>query len=223
VVSLALLVIARASAAPRTRWLALACCVFCGLLVTARVFSLVPATATDGLLPLVPNRHIVAQQRSDFDEVVRLIAYLDGVVRHDPGYIYVLGSGSTLSDHTIAYANLSLGSAYLCPQLVLGASHIDRRDGFPRMLLEARYVVLTSPLRLARPDEQRVVSEPAALFRSGSGFAAAFAPMPPVFALEDGVEARIWARTRPSTAAEIAELSQRLRCFYPDRPDIYQP
>jgi hypothetical protein len=46
--------------------------------------------------------------------------------------------------------------------------------------------------------------------------------LPESFLLDDGVRVLLFRKTRPIAAAEVAQLSERFRAAYPDRPDIYR-
>ncbi|MCP4900506.1 MAG: hypothetical protein GY906_26380 [bacterium] len=168
------------------------------------------------------ERHLSPRQRGDIDEITRLLAVLDRIVSRQPGHIYVLASSSVLTEHVLAFANLSLGASFQSPQRVLTTAQIDRRDGFPSGLFQAQYVILPHPIQVNQPNEQRVVSVPASYFDSRSGPAAAFVPLSAVFRLDNGVVARIWARTRPNTPSEADLISRDLRQIYPDHPYIYE-
>ena len=43
------------------------------------------------------------------------------------------------------------------------------------------------------------------------------------FDLDAGLRVSVYRKTRPILESEIAEMSDRLRALYPDRPDIYKP
>lgn len=160
-------------------------------------------------------------QRGDIDEIARMLAYMDRVLAEHPGYIYVLGVYPSLSDHLLAFANLSLGANFTTPRSILAASHLDRRDGFPGGLLEARYIIVGEPLRIAQPEVCRVLEIPAGYFTARRALANAFVPLPAEFHLDGDVTARVWARTRPNSPQEVERLRADLRAFYPHRPDIF--
>jgi hypothetical protein len=194
-----------------------------GVLVTASV--MVPgvwwADVLGPLAPTVRNRPVV---RTDVAEVERLLGYLDAEVARRPGYIYVLGSSASFSDQALAFANLSLGTDFVSTGLILQGAHVDRRDGFPRSLLDSQYVVVANPPQVHLGEaHQQVVVIPTQSFIDGGNVARAFAKMPAEFQLDNGVSVSVYARVRPILDDEIAELSDRLRSKYPDRPDIYEP
>jgi hypothetical protein len=173
---------------------------------------------------LAPSFRIRPVVRHDLDEVRRLLAYLDQRLAVAPGWVYVLASRGPLTDTGLGFANLSLGSSYAAPRFVLAAAHVDRRDGFPDALLQARYIVLPEPVQVPEPPlHARVASEPARCLLEGEGIGRAFRRGREVFRFDGGVRASVWELVRPLSADDVAVLSARLQAFYPDRPDIWRP
>lgn len=173
---------------------------------------------------LAPAFRIRPVVRDDLDEVRRLLAYLDQRLAVAPGWVYVLASRGPLTDTGLGFANLSLGSSYAAPGFVLAAAHVDRRDGFPDNLLEARYIVLPEPVQVPEPPlHARVASEPASCLLEGEGIGRAFRRGREVFRFDGGVQASVWELVRPLSADDVSVLSRRLQAFYPDRPDIWRP
>lgn len=181
-----------------------------------------PATAGHaGLLGDVRLRPVV---RHDLDEVRVLLEVLDRRLRLRPGPVYVLASDGPLTDTSLGFANLSLGTDYRAPRFVLASAHVDERDGFPEGLLAARYVLLPTPVQGAVPAaHHRVLTEPAAELQAGTGIGAAFRLAPERFELDGGVTVLLYERLRPTTPADVAELSAALRRYHPDRPAVWQP
>jgi hypothetical protein len=195
-----------------------------GSVVTAGVFAAGFGPAAGLLGPLVPRARVRPLQRTDLDEVQRLLERLDELTSRRPGYIYVLGCTGTLSEQTLAFANRSLETDYSSLGLILRSANVDRRDGFPAMLLEATYVVVPDPVQInMRPEDQQVVVLPTTSFLEGRDIAGAFRRLPGVFELENGVRVSVFEIVRPIGAQELGLLSDRLRRRYPDRPDIYLP
>ena len=155
----------------------LSAAVILGLGVLSTVVFARPSGPT--LAPFLSAPQMVPQTRSDLREVRRLLSFLDRLQANAPGYIYVLGSSPTLSDTSLGFANLSLGTSYQSPYLIAQSAHVDRRDGFPANLLEVRYVVVGEPLQCRQPAvDQRVIEVPARQILDGRGFGRAFAPGP---------------------------------------------
>ena len=195
-----------------------------GLLTTAAVFLPAAGPAADRFGPLVPRLRVRPKVRTDLEQIGQLLGRLDAEMRRRPGYIYVLGSSPRFSDQVLAFANLSLGTDHPSTAAILSSAHVDRRDGFPRLILEADYVVVGDPVQvhLGR-EQQQVVVVPAESFLEGRDIAGAFHRLPGQYDLEGGVEVSIFERVRRIRTDELDALSDRLRESYPDRPDIYEP
>jgi hypothetical protein len=200
-----------------------------GLQVGVIVVAVNIASQTVGLInwigpPFGPSRQIQPMQRSDLDEVRRLMDLLDARIRAGSGLVAVLAGGGPLTDTALAFANHSLGTRYRCPERVITGSHVDLRDGFPDALVAADLVVVPDPGQFRRPPTtQRVVSEPTRDFATGTGIAAGFSAHPQHFILGDGVRFTVHERFRTTRPAELEALSSRLRAWYPDRPFVWQP
>jgi hypothetical protein len=205
---------------PRAVWIAAA--TLAGLAVSATVLSDRPGDGPWGRL--APGFRIRPAVRHDLDEVRRLLAHLDQRLAVAPGWVYVLAVRGPVTDTGLGFANLSLGTEFTSPGFVLSSAHVDRRDGFPDNLLQARYIVLPEPIQAPEPPvHARVAAEPARCLLDGEGIGRAFRRGREVFVFEGGVRASIWDLVRPLTADDVAVLSARLRAYYPDRPDIWQP
>ncbi len=208
----------------RTRATAVIGLVGIGLIVTGSVYAECLRPLADLMGPLVPRHRVRPLQRQDLAEVHRLLGFLDEQVARREGYIYVLGSTGTLSDQSLAFANRSLGTAYRSPASILQSAHVDQRDGFPRLLLEATYVVVPDPPQNGmNPARQRVMMIPTRSFVEGRNIARAFRRLPVEFLLERDVRVWVFERERDITGDEVAELSALLRAAYPERPDIWGP
>jgi hypothetical protein len=195
-----------------------------GLVVWAGVYLPTWAPVADALGPVVPGARVRPQQRGDLAEVQRLLALLDERTADRQVPIYVIGCSGTLSDQTLAFANRSLGTEYRSVEAILSSSSIDRRDGFPRGLLQAVYVVVPQPAQInMRPEDQQVVLLPTRSFADGTDIALAFRRLEEEFLFEGGVRVSVFERVRSHLASEVDEFSGKLRERYPDRPDIYAP
>jgi hypothetical protein len=204
----------------RGAWIAAA--TLAGLAASGTVLS--ERTAPDRRGWLAPGFRIRPAVRHDLDEVRRLLAYLDQRLAVAPGWVYVLAVHGPLTDTGLGFANLSLGSSFAAPPFVLAAAHVDRRDGFPDTLLQARYIVLPEPLQVPEPPlHARVAAEPARCLLEGEGIGRAFRRGREVFSYDGGVRASVWELVRPLGADDVAVLSARLQACYPDRPDIWRP
>jgi hypothetical protein len=161
----------------------------------------------------------------DLDEFVRMTQYVDELMANadDESGIYVLSGSATLNAIHFETITASTGARFDSAERVLGTSVVDKRDGFPHGILKAHVVVSSDPVQLSRrPSDQQVIRIPADRMFSGTGIGAAFERLPPTFRLDGNVNAVLFRRVRPNTAEEIADLSEGLREYYPDRPEVYQ-
>lgn len=180
----------------------------------------------------VPARHALLSQSyrpplvsNDVDEFARLARYVDAVMQDAPvgQGIYVLAGSEVLNANHLKTMTASTGAPFNSADRVLPSAVVDKRDGFPREILDAHIVISSDPVQLnRRPSDHQVIRIPAAQLFGGTGIGAAFKRLPDGFKLDRGVEAVVFRRMRPNTAAEIDELSTALRAFYPDRPFVYE-
>jgi hypothetical protein len=206
--------------ADRSRLVLLGTLFACGVTVATAVLSPPVASA---LHPWGPSP-VAPKVRSDLPEVLRLLGYLDDRLREKPGYIYVFSSGGVISDQTLAFANLSAGVSYRSPAVVLQSSQLDRRDGFPCLLLKADYAVLPWPIDPpSRREEVQVILIPAESIARRRDIGQAFRQLPETFHLENRQTVLVYRRERDLLPPEVEALSRLLRKTYPGRPDIYEP
>jgi hypothetical protein len=205
------------------RQIALGTLVGVAVSVTTAVYLPPAARLADNLGSLLPTDRLRPQVRSDLLEVDRLLTFLDQKLEGS-ARIYVLASSRLLSDQVLGFSNLSLGTQHLAPQAVLGAAHVDRRDGFPNALLTADIVLVADPLQVhLREQDQMVIAVPVASFVEGRDVSLAFRRVPEVFHLDGGVRVLVFERIREHEPGEVEAFSARLRAAYPDRPEIYGP
>jgi len=194
--------------------------VMLGLLVSAQVFGVVSVLPS----PLAPSPKVVPKVRTDLAEFERLMTWLDGRLEMGSEWIYVLAATGAVSDSSLGFANFSLGTRNRSSAHVLMTAQVDRRDGFPDGLFLANIVVLPLPIAVRGAGEtQRVVEVPARLFLEGVEIADAFVRLDEIFSFDAGVTAHVFERFRPNTPAEVQALSDLLKVYYPDRPEIWTP
>ncbi|MGB7767965.1 MAG: hypothetical protein WBN22_03825 [Verrucomicrobiia bacterium] len=226
------------------RW-GFAMCLFpVGGLATALSFTSLSLTAPAALRPLLGIVNGAPLVRSDLAEWRRLGETMDAILlSRGYGQVYVLGASTTINASALMWLNQSLTEHFETPHFVDYSREIDKRDGFPVELLQARYVIVASPVQINmafNPAEQQIVAAPAREFLNGSGIAAAFEKMPFEFKLDggimytmdggvqvnrlaDGVNVYIFRKVRNITKDEVEQLSETLREAHPNRPYIYHP
>jgi len=193
---------------------------FLGLIVTLQVFggpSILPSQ-------VAPSVSVAPKVRGDLAEFERLMAWLDGRLEMGSQWTYVLAATGAVNDSSLGFTNFSLGTRFRSPAHVLMTAQVDRRDGFPDGLMVADLIILPLPVAVRGAGEtQRVVEVPARSFLDGAGIARAFVRLSEVFTFDDGVTAIVFERFRPNTPAEVQALSDQLKAYYPDRPEIWMP
>lgn len=169
--------------------------------------------------PLWPGARHAPLVRHDIDELNLLVGRVLELSADPGGLVYVLASSSTLNPDIIRIPALQSVLGTRNPQLVLNPAEVDLRDGFPRDLPAARFVVVASPIQYnLDPSAQRVVGIPAQLILEGQGLGRAYRRLSPDFTLQGGVKAFIYQRMRPLSRAEIEALSQALIAAHPENP-----
>jgi len=187
-----------------------------GVLISGSVFGLrLPGVR------LAPRIRIKPTHRTDLQEIRNLMTFLDEREATRTGWIYVLSGTGKLPESGLAFINLSLGSNYRCPAWILETQQVDLRDGFPRGIFLARYLLVPRPAQY-RGTTQRVIQLPAEDFQNGTGVASAFSAIGKKFYLEGGIEVQVFERVRPNSQDEIDGLSHRLRSYYPDHPMVWR-
>lgn len=188
-----------------------------GLMVSASVYIRGGAGFADRLSVLVPQTRVYPEVREDMPELMRLLHFLARLQRHRPGPIYVLSSSETLSYTHLRDAYLSLTRTPLAPGTILWCSEVDRRDGFPRNLLKAQYVLVALPIQYhLRPQDQRVIGIPASSLTTPCNIGNAFRRMPDEFNLRNGVKLLVFEKARAVSTAELRELVEIFCQAYPD-------
>ena len=178
-----------------------------------------------GLRPLVPRDAYYPLVRHDVAELNCLYATISELLNQagdTATKFYVLSATSELNDTHFISTSIKPPFGFASGDRLLRMHHIDKRDGFPRRLLEADIVVLGSPLG-GKGNFSQVLLEPARLIESSVGLGRAFVELPYEFHLDNEVTAKLFKKVRPFTAAEIQALSDHLRRLYPDYPHVYEP
>jgi hypothetical protein len=160
--------------------------------------------------------------RNDIGEIDRMLAALEHLVANPDQKVYVLASSGRFNCQILSLAYLSIGRHVGIANHILWTNDVDKRDGFPNQFLTAKYVIITAPIQYhARPEDQRIVGIPAELIESQKGIGKAYKKLPYVFNLDNNVKAYIYEKTMPLRDVDINALSEQLRTYYPDKPNIY--
>jgi len=187
-------------------------CVFLAVSACGTVAVFIPEAAALGrhLGPLAPPARHYPSVRADLAELERLLGALDRL-RAPGDTAYVLASSETLNSDVLACLRMSRRLADR-PESYIHATHaVDKRDGLPTSLLEARWVVVGDPVQyITRPCDQRVVGVPARRILDQEGFGRSYRRLPGEFRLDGGVHAYIYERTGSVPEAEVAALERSL-------------
>jgi hypothetical protein len=154
-------------------------------------------------------------QRTDLDEIARLMQFIGGKVSTAPGQptprdIYVLSSSWAFNSSYLETAGFQLRQQLPAGDRICDTHDVDFRDGFPGELVTAQVVVLAEPIQSHLIAEQKVIAVPFRMFSQGTGFAQAFTRDPEIFHLDQGIRVSIFERTRASTPGEIQELREEI-------------
>lgn len=186
-----------------------------------------------GLIPNFPfsfqPSHLLAGanhhplKREDTGEIKNLVEYL-GQIGSKDDTIYVLASSVIFNDDILRNAclYLELDNTTGCAK-VTNSFAVDLRDGFPKQLLDANYVVVANPVQYhLRPIDQQVVGVPAKDILDNKGIGVAFEKLPQEFKLDGGVTVKIFKKSREFTAQELKDLEQEFLQAYPGREDLFK-
>lgn len=132
--------------------------------------------------------------RTDYDEVVRLIAYLRTVTPKQAP-IYIAASSSLLNNNLLESADSSLHKQKQKLNF-LPVPQVDSRDFYPLdLLLQAQYVVVATPLQYhLRPNEQNVIKVVVDAFNDNWEIAQDFTRLPVQFRLANGTVVKVYKR-----------------------------
>jgi hypothetical protein len=218
VLSLALQVIANMSG-----WSIVPVYALVSLLAFAPVFSF-------GTGPLHLGQHISPAGRCpplirhDVPELRRLLAVLEDYDSRSRGAVYVLASSQIINSALLWQANLSLNTDYQVTGRILRTAEVDRRDGFPRQLLNAEYVLVAVPIQYhLKHEDQRMVELPAEALLMRRNIGGAFERLAESFVLDNDVTVYLFRKVRPITKEEISDLQNECERVYPDSLEICVP
>ena len=161
--------------------------------------------------------------RNDFKEIDRLLTVLTELMTGPRDSVYVLASSDALNSNLLNSAWMTFPQHRNVCKKVPKTSDIDIRHGFPKPLLTASYVLVGDPVQYhMNPKNQRVVGIPAGLFLERKGIAASFEKLPYHFHLDGNANIYIFKKTGPIPDSAVADLSERLKQYYPDRENVYK-
>ncbi len=163
--------------------------------------------------------------RSDYDEIVRLIAYLRTLApAKEP--IYVVASSGLLSYNLLQNAERSLYGRDRSILNILPIAEIDSLGPFPlEKLLQAQYVLLATPFQFhlrQTETEQDVLKVVFIAFTEKWEIGQDFSPLPIQFTLAEGGVANIYHRKRPTSLETTLRTVKPMKDFIGTLPN-HQP
>lgn len=162
--------------------------------------------------------------RSDLIEIERMLATFEQIAKVSSDRIYVLSASDILNSHIMTSASIYFHKYKNVSSMFLESSELDKRDGFPTFLLKADYVLVAEPVQfLMKAEDQRVLIVPTELFQENKGIARSFEKMSYEFNLDNNVKVFIYRKVKPLISSDINQLSESLRYYYPNRPNIFSP
>jgi hypothetical protein len=178
-------------------------------LAGAAVFllSIVPGLRKGGpyVAPLVPKYATFPLHLDNYDEYLRLLANLDGLLGRN-GQVVVYSFGMAVSDSLLEALDPAIAPhiSYI--------SYVPALTPFRFDNLRADYALVNSHLRDI-PDALRNIAIPGELILTGTGIGAAFKKVGS-YTLSEGETAELFRRTRPITAVEMKQLLDELGKAY---------
>lgn len=156
-------------------------------------------------------------RRNDLGQVYGLLTTLNELTRDSDSKIYILASSVKLNSGIVSNAIYDFQPPIVGLEQHLFNTHdVDKRDGFPFQLYEARYVVVTDPVAYhLAPKDQRVIGLPAEELLKGEGLGRSYRRLPFEFPLEDGSRAYIYEKVNNLDANDLKRISDTFVGFYP--------
>jgi hypothetical protein len=156
--------------------------------------------------------------RSDYDEIIRLVNYLSSVASaKEP--IYVAASSIFLNQSILSEADLILNQ----PQHklnILPSPDIDSRDYYPlEQLLQAQYLVVATPFQHhLRPEEQKVVKVVVDAFNNNWKIAQDFIRLPVQFSLANNAVVKVYKRLQKTSLETTLYTLKQMHNYIGLRP-----
>lgn len=163
--------------------------------------------------------------RSDYPEMVRLMAYLRQIATPAEPILILSGAHWTLSTDFIFRAETQLYGHSDRKLQDVPVPTVDSSGWYPlQELLRAKYVLLPIPYTQDLPaGEQDILQIPHTVFTQNQEFAQDFKLLPEQFAIgHSGSQVRIYQRQRPTSSATAIRLLHQMQLGVGDRPGNQQ-
>lgn len=160
------------------------------------------------LASVLPKMKVLPKRRHDLPQIEALFHFVEVKVAADcpQPCVYLIASSQEFNSSMLTGAPYSLNEFLPSASCISNTHDVDRRDGFPQELVNARLVLLAVPLQTHLVRNQKVISVPYQLFLSDQGIAKAFVKDPESFNLDDGIRVFAYSRVRSATPEEIANF-----------------
>lgn len=175
----------------------------------------------DGMAQWVSADRHPPLQRHDLNEMHRLLDALKERVRVGEDIVYVVASSVIINDDILRNACRSFGYERNFCGSIPGASHIDKRDGFPQSFLYARWVVVANPVQYHLSSEgQRIVGVLTDEMTHPRSIGLSYEKEPGDFLLDNNVRVSVYKKVKSPDPSAVQDIQQRFLSYYPGRTDL---
>jgi len=176
----------------------------------------------DGIAPIFSRDRHYPMVRNDLGEIRKLLDALETNSHGGEDGVYVIASSTIFSDDILRNACRAFDYPQLFCNRILGSSHVDKRDGFPKNFLSAGYVVVAEPVQYhLRPEDQRVIGILAEQMHLKSGIGSSFDALNYEFLLDNNVNVHIYKKMKPFDSDALQQLEYLYVTYYPDKKEIF--
>ena len=184
-------------------------------------FGYFPATQKPAYAaqPLTTVMRRYPRQDVNHGLIRRIVADLQVKTRGTSDLVYVVGDGQPLSPELLKRSFLPAQTD--AAPFVLENNIVDLRDGFPSQLFLAEYVLLADPFRTSFGTTQQVSYQVYDLLLHDPDFSS-------YYRLDEtwrgqGEDMLLFRKTRPTDAACVDLLKERLQALYPGQAALFEP
>ncbi len=155
-----------------------------------------------------PSLCYVPPSRTDTDEIIELVRYLDATAGAYGKTVGVLASSFTLNVDILLNAEVSIGTPRISDidrSYLLRMPEVDGRDPLPGALFQSDFLLVANPVQLhLGTAKQQSIAIPAEAVLSGNGFGAAYRPTGETFYIghDHSIKVQLYEKTREITQAE---------------------
>lgn len=191
-------------------------------------FGFVFSPSFDKKLPYIRSifsnyRHYPIK-RNDVNVVRKIYNTLaNTIIKSNDNRIYVLASSSIFNDDILRNCVLNEPCPKNINDHILHTCHVDKRDGFPRHFLQAKYIVVASPIQYhLLPKDQRVIGILAEDILKRENIGKNYKKLTYDFKLDNDVHVYLYKKIGKFQESNLQKLSKEFRKYYPDREQLYQ-